>query len=792
MRGRKQKALGMMIMVLFCIMYLSLNANAATNYNSSAALNYAKAHWNDGKGKCAEFVSDCIKAGGCGAWSASASVLLNSLKASGMGQLYEINFSAGQTIYMPNYNGKISAGDPVFYYCSGCTDGRPYVHTVLCNGSDSSGYMRAYSHNNANPGTSRYSYSSKCYACGGTISKAYVYHFNTKLSPRVMVDSLQANGDGTIHLRGWAFDQDNSSATVTIHTYIGGDVGDAGAEGWAFTAELDSPDVNQAYGITGKHRFDVTIKTGKRGNQTVVVYALDTNQGENACYGVMSVNITNSNAIVAQEVVTVDEGSSVNLNFTFHGDGIIQLAGENRDGSIISSSWNQVDWNNTKASINIKGLKAGKTYLDLYFLDGNKNKFYKKSIEVTVLHVHKYTIEKVTKEPTCTETGLKKYYCSCGAVSSQTTTLGKKTHVYVTDPAVAATCTQSGKTEGKHCSLCGYVYKKQDVIPAKGHSYVVNKEIPATCTNSGWTEEKYCSVCWTVFSEQEKIPAKGHNYVVDKAVAATCTTSGKTEGKHCSTCGYIAVVQKEIPIREHEYKNGECIWCGKKSDNTSSSDQDDKNNSSDHVNDSNKPGKEPSNNTDKNTNSTNSSVKDNNDKNQDNSDYQESDNYNDPNHEDQDNVNLDNKDDTTTSQEDDCFKSNNLYYRITSHKKKQVTVLKCLNKNCKSINIPAKVSYKGKNYSVVSIHAKAFSSLKKVKKITIGKNVKTIEKMAFYNCKKLKTVQINATNLKRIDKKAFGKVNGKCLIRVKAKKLSKYKKLLSKGGLNKIIKIKTF
>lgn len=279
---------------------------------------------------------------------------------------------------------------------------------------------------------------------------------------------------------------------------------------------------------------------------------------------------------------------------------------------------------------------------------------------------------------------------------------------------------------------------------------------------------------------------------MDKAVEATCTTAGKTEGKHCSTCGYIAVVQKEIPIREHEYKNGVCIWCGKKSDNTSSSDQNDKNNSSDHVNESNKSDKEPSNNTDKNTNSTNSSVKDNNDKNQDNSDYQEPDNYNDPNHEDQDNVNLDDKDDTTTSQEDDCFKSNNLYYRITSHKKKQVTVLKCLNKNCKSINIPAKVSYKGKTYSVVSIHAKAFSGLKKVKKITIGKNVKTIEKMAFYNCKKLKTVQINATNLKRIDKKAFGKVNGKCLIRVKAKKLSKYKKLLSKGGLNKIIKIKTF
>ena len=567
------------------------------------------------------------------------------------------------------------------------------------------------------------------------------------------VDSYVA-GEGCITISGWAYDPDEPSKSIEVNIYVGGEYGTENTVGYGgIIANLDSPDINNKFGIAGKHRFSTTIQTSKIGSQPVYVYAINVPIGDNPMIGAVTTYIPKPYKLeFDKEIINVNENETTKLVTKFDGENISKIDARmvnQKDNDIVSLQWGKKD--EKAVELVIKGIKSGSNILKLVAVDKNNNDLYSKTIKVNVNHVHKYTIEKVIKEPTCTETGLKKYYCSCGAVSSQTTTLGKKTHVYVTDPAVAATCTQLGKTEGKHCSLCGYVYKKQDIIPAKGHTYVI-----------------------------------------DPAVEATCTTAGKTEGKHCSTCGYIAVVQKEIPIREHEYKNGVCIWCGKKFDNNSSSDQDDKNNSSDHVNDSNKPDKEPSNNTDKNANSTNSSVKDNNDKNQDNSDYQEPDNYNDPNHEDRDNVNLDDKDDMTTSQEDDCFKSNNLYYRITSHKKKQVTVLKCLNKNCKSINIPAKVSYKGKTYSVVSIHAKAFSGLKKVKKITIGKNVKTIEKMAFYNCKKLKTVQINATNLKRIDKKAFGKVNGKCLIRVKAKKLSKYKKLLSKGGLNKIIKIKTF
>lgn len=45
------------------------------------------------------------------------------------------------------------------------------------------------------------------------------------------------------------------------------------------------------------------------------------------------------------------------------------------------------------------------------------------------------------------------------------------THTIVTDAAVAPTCTETGKTEGKHCSVCGEVITAQTTIPAKGHDW---------------------------------------------------------------------------------------------------------------------------------------------------------------------------------------------------------------------------------------------------------------------------------------------------------------------------------
>ena len=165
---------------------------------------------------------------------------------------------------------------------------------------------------------------------------------------------------------------------------------------------------------------------------------------------------------------------------------------------------------------------------------------------------HEEIVDKAVA-PTCTATGLTEgKRCSvCNTVLVAQEVIPMLAHSEVTDAAVPATCTETGLTEGKHCSVCNTVIVAQQEVPALGHTEVIDAAVPATCTETGLSEGKRCSACGTILVAQEVIPALGHTEVIDAAVPADCTETGLTEGKHCSVCNTVIVAQQEIPALGH-------------------------------------------------------------------------------------------------------------------------------------------------------------------------------------------------------------------------------------------------
>lgn len=147
-----------------------------------------------------------------------------------------------------------------------------------------------------------------------------------------------------------------------------------------------------------------------------------------------------------------------------------------------------------------------------------------------------------TKEATCTTDGItagKK--CSvCGEILEAQTVIPAtghkdedkngicdiclvslcKEHAWEETSRVNATCTEDGSVDSK-CSVCGET--KTEALSATGHTEVIDEAVAATCTATGLTEGKHCSVCGEVLVAQTTVDKSDHIYE-----NGSCTMCGKT------------------------------------------------------------------------------------------------------------------------------------------------------------------------------------------------------------------------------------------------------------------------
>jgi len=376
--------------------------------------------------------------------------------------------------------------------------------------------------------------------------------------------------------------------------------------------------------------------------------------------------------------------------------------------------------------------------------------------ETIAMLEHTWDDGQVTTKPSCTEKGIRTYTCKvCKA--TKTEDIEATGHDYKVKDHKDATCTEDGYTTSV-CKNCGD--EKKETIKATGHdwnkgevttkatcteagvmTYTCNvcketktEEIEATghqhteirgkkdatCTETGYTGDTYCKDCDTKLSDGKEIPATGHqNKEVRDKKAATCTKAGYTGDTYCKDCGELLKTGKETDALGHTWGKGKVT---RKSTYTAAG--------------------------------------------------------------------------QITYTCSRCGKkrvitTKKLFYPKAGTKYTvagcQYKVIKAgaevslvgTNKNTKSVTIPAVIKVKGVTYKVTSIGTKAFNGSKKLKKVTIGANIKKISNNAFYKCKSLKTVTIKSVLLtkKTANKKAFKGVNKKMVIKVPKKVKKAYVKM---------------
>ncbi|NBI62173.1 hypothetical protein D3Z38_03660 [Clostridiales bacterium] len=142
----------------------------------------------------------------------------------------------------------------------------------------------------------------------------------------------------------------------------------------------------------------------------------------------------------------------------------------------IQGTRKKIKWSSSKKSVaivNAKGTVTAKKEGKATIIAKVGRKKYK--CVVTVKRKHTHTYKRTVVAPTCTSEGYDIYTCNCGN-TYKSNYIPKINHIEVVDVAIKPTYTQTGLTEGKHCSVCGKVIVEQKIIPRLTPSEASNVE----------------------------------------------------------------------------------------------------------------------------------------------------------------------------------------------------------------------------------------------------------------------------------------------------------------------------
>ena len=124
---------------------------------------------------------------------------------------------------------------------------------------------------------------------GNPMLGAYNIDFGTSSSEFGKVDEVTAS-PGKVHVRGWCYDQKDTSRSVDIHVFLGDSyIGQGVANQYRpdVNTDVNHIDAGNYHGFS----FDCTVPEGVSGRQLVDVYAIDTEAGLNPLLGSIYIDI---------------------------------------------------------------------------------------------------------------------------------------------------------------------------------------------------------------------------------------------------------------------------------------------------------------------------------------------------------------------------------------------------------------------------------------------------------------------------------------------------------------------